>query len=266
LKFVHAGQNNPVDVSITRGAPNPRQVRWRSEGGDIGYIRMTTFNEPAADGLKRTINDIATQIAPETLRGYVLDLRNNPVGLLDQAIAVADAFLDTGEIVSIYGRTMETKHVRAQKGDLINGKRLIVLINGGSAAMAEVVAGALQDNRRATIVGTRSFGKGSVYTLIPVRPEKGAIGGDGGVIRLATGHYFTPSGRMIQRNGISPDVEVLQSIPDDLKVAKDREQPRLQSYIPPDPKDDKALNKAFDLLRGANANVTSQPVKAMVPN
>jgi carboxyl-terminal processing protease len=266
LKIVHAGQNNPVDILITRGAPNPRQVRWRSEGGDIGYIRMTTFNEPAADGLKRTLNDIATQIAPETLRGYVLDLRNNPVGLLDQAIAVADAFLDTGEIVSIYGRTMETKHVRAQKGDLINGKRLIVLINGGSAAMAEVVAGALQDNRRATIVGTRSFGKGSVYTLIPVRPEKGAIGGDGGVIRLATGHYFTPSGRMIQRNGISPDVEVLQSIPDDLKVAKDREQPRLQSYIPPDPKDDKALNKAFDLLRGANANVTSQPVKATVPN
>ncbi|MGP0090237.1 MAG: S41 family peptidase [Xanthobacteraceae bacterium] len=263
LTIVHPGQHKPIEISFVRDAMKMRSVRAHPEGGDIGYIRVRQFNEQTTDQLKKAIDDIAAQIAPEKLKGYVVDLRSNPGGLLDTAISVADAFLEEGEIVSIRGRNSEeTRRFRAKAGDLTNGKPVVVLINAGSASEAEVVAGALQDHKRATIVGTRSFGMGSVKTMIPLNPGNGAI-------RLTTGHYFTPAGRLIKANGISPDVEVPQDIPDDLKPdpkSKGNERSLLQSYIPQDPQADKALNVAYDLLRGTRTDAASQPTKTAVPN
>jgi carboxyl-terminal processing protease len=264
LTIVHPGQEKFVEVSLVRETATTQWVRARAEGGDIGYVRVTQFNERTPEQLKKAIGDITAQIAPEALKGYVLDLRNNPGGLLDPAISVADAFLDEGEIVSIRGRETEERHFRATAGDLAHGKPLIVLINAGSASEAEVVAGALRDHKRATVVGTRSFGMGSVKTWIPL----GSVGQANGAIRLTTGRYFTPSGRVIKANGISPDVEALQDVPDDLKVAASNrnQQPALQAYIPPDPRNDKALNLAYDLLRKPTAAAASRPAKAVVPN
>ena len=189
-------------------------------------------------------------------------MRNNPGGLLEQAITVSSAFIQNGEIVSTRGRLPEeNQRFLAHGGDLTKGKPLIVLINGGSASASEIVAGALQDHKRATIVGTRSFGKGSVQTIIPFESGDGAL-------RLTTARYFTPAGRSIQAKGITPDIEVLQDVPDDIKAKTDtstegeaslrghlkgddgKEQTGSQSYIPPDKKDDKALALAADLLRG----------------
>ncbi len=151
----------------------------------------------------------------DKLKGYILDLRNNPGGLLDQAISVSDAFLQKGEIVSTRGRNAdETQRFNARPGDLIKGKPLIVLVNGGSASASEIVAGALQDQKRATVLGTRSFGKGSVQTIIP-------LGSGNGALRLTTARYYTPSGRSIQAKGITPDIEVSQDVPDDLKNKTD---------------------------------------------
>src|SRR5207244_12480090 len=164
------------------------------------------------DGLKKAINDITAQIPKDKLKGYIIDLRNNPGGLLDQAIAVSDAFLERGEIVSTRGRNAEeTQRYSARPGDLTNGKPVIVLVNGGSASASEIVAGALQDHKRSTVIGTRSFGKGSVQTIIP-------LGNNNGALRLTTARYFTPSGRSIQAKGISPDIEVIQDVPEELKV------------------------------------------------
>ena len=177
------------------------------EGDDIGYIRITQFNEQTTEGLKKALSDIAAQVPPEKLRGYVIDLRNNPGGLLDQAISVSDAFLDRGEIVSTRGRDPEeTQRFNARPGDLTKGKPVIVLINGGSASASEIVAGALQDHKRATVLGTRSFGKGSVQTIIP-------LGAGNGALRLTTARYYTPAGRSIQAKGIIPDIESLQEVP-----------------------------------------------------
>ena len=248
LTIVRPGSDKPIDLSMVRDSTSRRSVRGRGEGGDIGYIRIIQFNETTADQLKKAIDDIAAQVPPEKLRGYVIDLRNNPGGTLDGAIAAADAFLDEGEIVSIRHRISDkVERFRAKAGDLANGKPIVVLINGGSAAKAEVVAGALKDNHRATVVGTLSFGEGWDSTTVPLGPNKGAL-------RLATGHYITPSGRLIQTNGIVPDVEAPQDVPDALKVkptakTKDKDQPALQSYIPPDPSADKALTAAYALLR-----------------
>jgi carboxyl-terminal processing protease len=248
LTIARAGRDKPIELSLLRDNTTRRSVRARGEGGDIGYIRIIQFNEATADQLKKAIDDIAAQIPPEKLKGYVIDLRNNPGGTLDGAIAAADGFLDDGEIVSIRHRSSDkVEHFRAKAGDLANGKPIIVLINGGSAAKAEIVAGALKDNHRATVVGTRTFGEGWDSTTVPLGPNKGAL-------RLATGHYITPSGRLIQTNGIVPDVEAPQDVPDDLKVkatakTKDKDQPALQSYIPPDPAADKALTTAYALLR-----------------
>jgi carboxyl-terminal processing protease len=248
LTIARAGRDKPIELSIVRGNTSRGSVRGHGEGGDIGYIRIIQFNEATADQLKKAIEDIAAQIPPEKLRGYVIDLRNNPGGTLDGAIAAADGFLDDGEIVSIRHRASDkVERFRAKAGDLANGKPIVVLINGGSAAKAEIVAGALKDNHRATVVGTRSFGEGWDSTTVPLGPNKGAL-------RLATGHYITPSGRLIQSNGIVPDVEAPQDVPDDLKVkatakTKDKDQPALQSYIPPDPSADKALTAAYALLR-----------------
>src|ERR1700719_1249263 len=168
LKIMRKGQDKPVEVSITRDIIRVRSVRSRLEGDDVGFIRVTQFNEQTTDGLKKAVADLTAQ-AGDKLKGFVIDLRNNPGGLLDQAISVSDAFLEKGEIVSTRGRNAEeTQRFNARAGDLTKSKPLIVLINGGSASASEIVAGAMQDHKRATILGTRSFGKGSVQTIIPL--------------------------------------------------------------------------------------------------
>jgi carboxyl-terminal processing protease len=275
LKVMRKGGDKPIEVSITRDIIRVRSVRSRLEGDDVGFIRVTQFNEQTTDGLKKAVADLTAQ-AGDKLKGFVIDLRNNPGGLLDQAISVSDAFLEKGEIVSTRGRNAEeTQRFNARAGDLSKGKPLIVLINGGSASASEIVAGALQDHRRATVIGTRSFGKGSVQTIIP-------LGSGNGALRLTTARYFTPSGRSIQAKGISPDIEVLQEVPDELKTRTDTrgeaslrghlkaegdEQTGSQSYSPPDPKDDKALLNALDLIRGISKNSAYPPnPKTAVPN
>jgi carboxyl-terminal processing protease len=276
LTIMRKGVEKPFDVSITRDIIRVRSVRSHVEGDDIGYIRLTQFNEQTTDGLKKAIADIKTKVAKDKLKGYVLDLRNNPGGLLDQAISVADTFLQKGEIVSTRGRNPEeTQRFDARAGDLTDGKPLIVLINGGSASASEIVAGALQDHKRATLVGTRSFGKGSVQTIIP-------LGSGNGALRLTTARYFTPSGRSIQAKGITPEVQVLQDVPDSLKDKSDtmgeaslrghlkaegKEQTGSQAYVPKDPKDDKALIMADELLRGTKVNSAFPPnPKGPIPN
>jgi carboxyl-terminal processing protease len=279
LTVMRKGADKPLELSITRDVIRVRAVRSEIQGDDVGYIRMTQFNEQTTEGLKKAIDDITAKISDDKLKGYVLDLRNNPGGLLDQAISVSDAFLQKGEIVSTRGRNAEeTQRFSARPGDLTKGKPVIVLINGGSASASEIVAGALQDHRRVTVVGTRSFGKGSVQTIIP-------LGSGNGALRLTTARYFTPSGRSIQAKGISPDIEVLQDVPDEikaktdtstkgeaslrghLKAAEGSEQTGSQSYIPPDQKNDKALIMALDLLRGIKVNSAFPPsAKTPVPN
>lgn len=197
---VQRPDTDPFDVTLTRDVIRINSVRWRTEG-DIGYVRITTFNEQTADGLKEAIEGLEDALG-ESMKGLVLDLRNNPGGLLDQAIRVSDAFLKRGEIVSTRTRhDADTERYNAGGGDLIDGKPMVVLINDGSASASEIVSGALQDHRRAVILGTRSFGKGSVQTIVPL-PD------DGGAIRLTTARYYTPSGRSIQAEGIAPDIVV----------------------------------------------------------
>ena len=185
-------------------------MRCAREGDDVGYVRITQFNEQVADELKKAIRRPRRTKTRDKIKGYILDLRNNPGGLLDQAVAVSDAFLNRGEIVSTRGRNPDDaqRFDASRPGDMIKGKPLIVLINGGSASASEIVAGALQDHKRATILGTRSFGKGSVQTIIP-------LGGGNGALRLTTARYYTPSGRSIQAKGVTPDIEVLQDVPAD---------------------------------------------------
>jgi carboxyl-terminal processing protease len=279
LTIMRKGADKPLELTLTRDVIRVRAVRSNVEGEDVGYIRMTQFNEQTTDGLKKAIVDINAKVSKDKLKGYILDLRNNPGGLLDQAISVSDAFLEKGEIVSTRGRNAEeTQRFNARAGDLTGGKPVIVLINGGSASASEIVAGALQDHRRVTVVGTRSFGKGSVQTIIP-------LGTGNGALRLTTARYYTPSGRSIQAKGITPDIEVLQDLPDDIKAKTDTstkgeaslrghlkgdagsEQTGSQSYIPPDAKNDKALIMAEDLLRGVQVNSAFPPNgKTPVPN
>jgi carboxyl-terminal processing protease len=279
LKLMRKGLDKPLEISLTRDTIKVRSVRSHNEGDDVGYIRITQFNEQTTDGLKKSISDITNQLGKDKLKGFVIDLRNNPGGLLDQAISVSDAFLERGEIVSTRGRDPEeTQRFNARPGDLTTGKPVILLINGGSASASEIVAGALQDHRRATVVGTRSFGKGSVQTIIP-------LGSGNGALRLTTARYFTPSGRSIQAKGISPDIEVLQTVPEEIQArastetkgesslrghlkAEGDEQGGSQSYIPPEAKDDKALNMALELLRGTKTNPAfpPNPKSATLPN
>jgi carboxyl-terminal processing protease len=267
LKIMRKGQDKPVEMTLTRDVIRVLSVRSHSEGDDVGYIRITQFNEQATTGLKKAIADLTAQNG-DKLKGFILDLRNNPGGLLDQAISVSNAFLNRGEIVSTRGRNAdETQRFTARPGDLTKGKPVIVLINGGSASASEIVAGALQDHKRATMVGTRSFGKGSVQTIIP-------LGTGNGALRLTTARYFTPSGRSIQAKGIVPDIEVLQDVPEELKARTDttseatlrghlsaegQEQTGSQSYVPQDPKNDKALHFALDLIRGVQTNPAYPP-------
>src|SRR5579885_1152756 len=169
LTIMRKGVDKPIEVTIVRDVIRVKSVRSHPEGGDVAYIRITQFNEQTTDGLKQAINDLNSQLGADKIRGYIIDLRNNPGGLLDQAISVADTFLEKGEIVSTRGRNPEeTQRFNARPGDMTKGKPLIVLINGGSASASEIVAGALQDHKRATLIGTRSFGKGSVQTIIPL--------------------------------------------------------------------------------------------------
>ena len=277
LTILRKGAESPINVTIVREIIRVRPVSYHIDGGNIGYIRISSFNEQTADELKKAIGDISKQIASGSLAGYVVDLRNNPGGLLDQAVAVSSAFMARGEVVSTRGRRQEeTQRFTARGGDLVKGKPLVVLINGGSASASEIVAGALHDHKRATLIGSRSFGKGSVQTIIP-------LGSSNGALALTTARYFTPSGRSIQAKGISPDIEVLQDVPPELKArsetkgeasmrghlsAEGTEQAGSQAYVPPVEKDDKALAAAYNLLRGVtvNAGGPSASPKATVPN
>jgi carboxyl-terminal processing protease len=277
LTIMRKGVDKPVVLSITRDVIRVKSVRSHPEGDDVGYIRITQFNEQTTDGLKDAIADLKNKLGEDKIKGYILDLRNNPGGLLDQAISVANAFLEKGEIVSTRGRNPdETQRFDARpSADLVSKKPLIVLINGGAASASEIVAGALQDHKRATLIGTRSFGKGSVQTIIP-------LGAGNGALRLTTARYYTPSGRSIQAKGIVPDIQVLQDVPTALKSEADskgeaslpghlaaagQEESGSQSYVPPDEKNDKALQEAIDLLRGTATNAAFPPnPKTPVPN
>ncbi len=210
LTLARSGAAHPIAVKVVRETIRFNPVQFSIEG-DVGWIKVKSFeNRNVADHLRWAVEDIKKLLGSK-VSGYVLDLRNNPGGLLDQAIAVADAFLDDGAIVVMKGRNVSDIHqVHAKRGDITDGKPLVVLINGGSASASEIVAGALQDNNRATLLGTRSYGKGSVQTLLPL-VNKGAI-------RLTTARYFTPSGRSIQAVGIEPDYDLKPEIPQNLKL------------------------------------------------
>ncbi|KMO40129.1 peptidase S41 [Methylobacterium tarhaniae] len=274
LKITRKEAKDPIEVTLNRDLIRIKPVRSRTEGGDIGYIRLTQFNEQTYDGLKAAVDKLSSDMPGDKLKGFIIDLRNNPGGLLDQAVMVSDAFLDRGEIVSTRGRNPdETQRFSAKSGDLTKGKPIVVLVNGGSASASEIVAGALQDHKRATVLGTRSFGKGSVQSIIPL--------GGNGALRLTTARYYTPSGRSIQAKGIEPDQEVLQDVPDELKgkdetkgeaglkghlKQKDTEERGGSSaYVPPDPAKDKQLLAAVDFLHGVQKGAANT-AKTTVPN
>jgi len=256
---VQRAQDEPFEVNIIRDEIKIRSVRSRLYE-TIGYIRITTFSEQTSPGLQKAMDDLQAETA-EGLTGLVLDLRSNPGGLLSEAIRVSDAFLEKGEIVSTRGRgENDIQHAYARPGDISDGLPLVVLINSGSASASEIVAGALKDHRRAVVMGTRSFGKGSVQTITPM-PGHGAI-------RLTTARYFTPSGVSIQAKGISPDIEValariekLEGGPvreEDLRGALDSREvgaeAKTDNAVPADSQDpievDYQLARAVDLLRG----------------
>ena len=208
LTIVRKGIDDPFDVKVTRDIIRINAVKAHDEK-DVAYIKVTTFNEQTHTNLVKAIENAKKSIGKD-LKGYIIDLRNNPGGLLDQAIAVSDDFLERGAVVLTKGRNNEeTQRAQAHPGDLTDGKKVVVLINGGSASASEIVAGALQDHKRATVIGTRSFGKGSVQTIIPL--------GANGAIRLTTARYYTPSNRSIQAKGIDPDIVIEQELPDELK-------------------------------------------------
>jgi carboxyl-terminal processing protease len=258
LTIVRKDRKDQLQVTMTREIIEVRSVKSRKED-DVGYIQITQFNEQTTDNLRAALKSLRKDIGDDKLKGYILDLRNDPGGLLDEAIGVCDTFLDKGEIVSIRGRNPEdTKRWDAHHSDITKGKRLVVLINGGSASASEIVAGALQDHKRATLLGTRTFGKGSVQTIIPV--------GQDAAIRLTTARYYTPSGRSIQAKGVEPDIKVLEAVPDELKGKdetegeaslrghltndKGEDLSASQAYVANDSTKDTQLQAALELLRG----------------
>jgi len=275
ITVLRKGETKPLDITLTRAIIRVESVRFKQEA-DVAYIRITTFNEQTEDGLERAVDQARAKIGKK-LRGVVLDLRNNPGGLLDQAIYVSDAFLDQGEIVSTRGRRPgDTQRYNARSGQMLSGIPVVVLINEGSASASEIVAGALQDQKRARVIGTRSFGKGSVQTVIPLS------GGVDGALRLTTAKYYTPSGRSIQATGIDPDILVEQtSDADSEKDAADRlSEANLPKHLDPQeggrkphvgpvvkPKagekyDDFQLTYALRLLRGQEMVSNAAPKSA----
>ena len=200
ITIVRIGEEDPIDVEIKRAIITVRAVRFNREG-DVGYIRLISFSEQADKGIKNAVQSLTNEIGESNLVGFILDLRSNPGGLLDQSAKVTDNFLDTGEIVSIKGRNKkDISRFSASRGDITDGKPIIVLINQGSASASEIVAGALQDHKRAIILGEQSYGKGSVQTIFPLK--------DSSAIKMTTALYFTPSGDSIHEIGITPDIEV----------------------------------------------------------
>ena len=242
----------PFDVTIKRAIIKITSVRSKLEK-DVGYVRITTFSEKTSKTTKEAIKKLKKN---KNLKGYVLDLRNNPGGLLEQAVSVSDLFLEKGEIVSTRGRDAENpEKFKAKPGDIINGLPLVVLINAGSASASEIVAGALQDHKRAIILGTQSFGKGSVQTIIPVMPF--------GALRMTTARYFTPSGKSIQKKGISPDIVVNEAKIENIENKNGNRESDLQGALdnPNQELDGKNIDKeesvndfqlsrALDLVRG----------------
>ncbi len=248
------------EVKLVRDVIKIESVRSSVETDDIGYIRITSFTEQTEPGIEKALTELTAKIGDKN-KGFIIDLRNNPGGLLNGAIAVSDAFLERGEVVSTRGRNAdETQRFNAQKGDLAKGKKIVLLINGGSASASEIVAGALQDHQRATIIGTRSFGKGSVQTIIPL--------GNEGAMRLTTQRYYTPSGRSIQAKGIDADIVIEQPLPPELQgknvstqgeaslkghlnnEAGGDEGGGSSAYVPEDRTKDVQLKAAVDLLHG----------------
>jgi carboxyl-terminal processing protease len=237
----------PFDVSITRAVIHIKSVRWHMED-DVGYVRVTTFNEQTTSGLKDAITEIRGD-AGDDLKGIVVDLRNNPGGLLDQAIAVSDVFLDKGEIVSTRGRRQESaQRFNAHSGDMLGGLPMVVLINGGSASASEIVAGALQDHRRAILLGTPTFGKGSVQTIIPL--------GNQGAMRLTTARYYTPSGRSIQATGIEPDIDVEPARIERIEVTERRREADLRGALG---NGEEAAPEGAETAPGAEAEAEPEP-------
>jgi carboxyl-terminal processing protease len=276
LTISRTGTDKPFDVTLTRAIVHVSPVKARVEG-DVAYLSITSFSGRTSSALQTAIKDLKGKIGPE-LKGYVLDLRNDPGGLLDEAISVSGQFITSGRIVTVKGRgDQEVEHADATAGDIVDGKPIVVLINGGTASAAEIVAGALQDDKRATIVGTRSFGKGTVQTIIP-------IGKNNGALRLTTARYFTPSGRSIQAKGIEPDIVVSEAVPADLKgktVASeamgegslsnhlknpdggDENTHASPTYVSDKPETDTQLQYALGLLRGNSqlaSGAASKPV------
>ncbi len=284
LTIVRKGVDDPFDVKVMRDIIRINPVKAHNEG-DVAYIKVTAFNEQTHANLVKAIDEAKKTIG-NNLKGYIIDLRNNPGGLLDQAIAVSDDFLEDGAIVITKGRNAEeTQRANAHPGDETDGKKVVVLINGGSASASEIVAGALHDQKRATVIGTRSFGKGSVQTIMPL--------GSNGAIRLTTARYYTPSGRSIQAKGIDPDIVVEEEIPDDLKTklaaykpygeaslrghlknpddkttqaGKDPEEaPGSSAYVPKEPEKDTQLQYALSFLRGTTTNARTAGDPDQVP-
>ena len=256
-------KKDPFEIEIVRDVIKIRSVR-HNVINNTGYVRLTTFSDTTTSGLEKSINEIKKELG-EKFQGLILDLRNNPGGLLNQSISVTDAFLNQGEIVSTQGRKdNDTSRIFAKKGDIINGKPMIVLINSGSASASEIVAGALKDHSRAIIVGTRSFGKGSVQSIIPLAGN--------GAMRLTTARYYTPSGISIQAKGIEPDIIVEAGITEKNKqIPENRREENLRGALDKKEKDakrdsddkpvltpvekllqDNQISRAVDLIKGIN--------------
>ena len=288
LTILREGADKPLKITVVRDTIEIKSVKHGVEGkrdskgevieaeADIGYIDINSFTEKTYPGLVEAIKSINEKVPDDKLKGYIVDLRLNPGGLLDQAVSVSDAFLDRGEIVSTRGREAnESRRKNAKPGDLTKGKPVVVLVNGGSASASEIVAGALQDHRRGVVVGSRSFGKGSVQTIIPL--------GSNGALRLTTALYYTPSGCSIQGRGIAPDIVIDQPLPEELQgrvetrgesglrnsirgeAQEDERESGSIAYVPPEKKDDLQLQYAIRLLHGEEKNAAFPPDPTKLP-